>query len=168
MGKNFRIPPDWVGFTLFSVVLVSGLVLRIIGVRANYPFYRDPGFYVMIASIYLPLMIRSFEFSTEELCVTYAFFFKRHICTDRISSIRFVAERGKPGLAIFLDGQGAATDNRLFFKAVFHPRRIIRISIWEDDVEDYLKKLSALYNNVRLGDSYIAWKMLKAKQKLKR
>ena len=113
-------------------------------------------------------VFRSFEFSSEGICVCYLFFFKRHISADRITSIRFVVEGSRPSLAIFLDGQEAKTDRHLFRKAIFHPRTIIRINIWEEDVDGYLKNLTTLYNNVKLGDSYLAWKMNKFKSQLKR
>ncbi len=166
--KKYKIPPNWLDIVLLIVMAVLSFILIIMGVKKQFPSQYAPEVTLIMALVYLFLSLRSFEFSNDGIEITYMFLFKRHISAERITSIRFVVEGSRPSLAIFLDGQGAKTDKHLFFKAIFHPRTIIRSNVWEDDVEDHLKNLSTLYNNVRLGDSYITWKMNKLRQQLKK
>ena len=164
MEEKVKIPPN-VAIIIVSAMLIVGCAVMIfLDIETGTKVFL--GVLLSIAIFLLLSSCRSFEFTKEGICVCDVFFLRRHISLDRISAMRFVAYGGQPGLFLFLDGKCRLNDHILYYLASFFPRKIIFIRIWEDDLDDYMKKLSKLYGNISVGDSYLEWKTARAKNEI--
>lgn len=164
MEEKVKIPPNIAVIVVSSILTVGCAVMIFVNTETVTKVFF--GVMLMIAAFLLLNSCRSFEFTKEGVCICDVFFLRRHIPLERISSIRFVAYGGQPYLFLFLDGKSVSDDHILYYIACFFPRKIISIWILEDEVEDYMKKLTKLYGNVSVGNSYLEWKIARAKNKI--
>lgn len=106
--------------------------------------------------------------SENEICVTRLGILKRCISAERISSIQLVARRRKarayPYLVICLDGHRPYNFKNVFVRLFFAlwklSPKVIVVGIQEYQCAGYKEKLTELYGNVTLDESFTKWKKI--------
>ncbi len=102
-------------------------------------------------------LLFSVEFDKEEICINHCYLFRRHITSDRISSIQLVAINSAPVLIVCIDGHRPYNDT-FEFKWFYSSLKVIRMQLpfSREKREEYVTGLKALY-----GDKVIVEKSYK-------
>ena len=114
--------------------------------------------------------------SKNEICVTRLGIFKRRISAERISSIHLAAQRNKHQTKLYvvicLNGHQACNFENLiapvWLTRWYLSSKVIVIHILECQYKEYIQKLTKLYGNVTLDQSFRTWRKIENKKSRKK
>ena len=112
--------------------------------------------YIM-AAVWLTVLLSAFrwiDFSENEVCMYNCYIFRRRVSADRITSIEFAVISGKIMLILCFDGHRPYSDFGLSDSVFFMSRKVYQMLIFEDKCDECIEKLTELYGEVTLCDSY--------------
>ena len=160
MENRVRVCTDkvFVGLMLFVIVAVATVFL-ILNVD---PFIN---WILAVTLVVTPWkFIRWVDCTREGICASRCFFIKRKIDAKRISAVQFVSFQQKFStyqyFVICIDGHrpfncGKYMQDFFFSQLFFLSPKVISVRLLKNQCEDYIEKISQLYENVTVDEMFV-------------